>query len=147
MIQVLLVLHVVFAVLWFAAPLSAVPMLRRVAPHGREAFHAVALSATRQGVVGAVGNVCTFLSGVGLMFAVYGGMSAPVRFHVALGLVLLAGVLGFLVQRPAGQRLAQLATDPDWTPEKTAGQVKRLAMGVRAQQTLWLGCLIAMFAR
>ncbi|MCP4810386.1 MAG: hypothetical protein GY913_22705 [Proteobacteria bacterium] len=109
-------------------------------------FH-VAETSTRMGRVGAVANAGTLATGLGLMFAVYGGMGAPVRFHVALSLVLLAGVLGFAVQKPAGKKLVELASAPDWTVEKTAGQMKKLAIAVRLQHVAWLGCLIAMFLR
>lgn len=146
--DLLLVLHVLAAAAWFAAPLALVPMLRRTAPHGRAAFLEVARLSTRFGIIGAVGNVATIAFGVGLLFVRFGGFAgAPIRFHVGLGFVIIASVLGFVVQKPAGEALVRAAMAEDWTPERTDRQVRKLAGGVGAQHALWLAALVSMVWR
>ena len=142
---VLVVLHIVFAAAWFAAPLALTSMLRSALPHGREAFGSVAKVATRFGIIGAIGNVGTIVLGVALIFVRGGFASVPPTYHAALTLALIGGGLGFGIQKPAGASLVETAEREDWSAEQAAATIGKLGRGVAAQHALWLTILVLMY--
>lgn len=145
--QIAVVLHVTFAALWFGAPLAAGPALRIGAQSGREAFLVAATVAQRSGKVAAIGNLGVLLTGVALIFVRYGGMAAlPVRFHIALGLVTVAFVIGVVFLRTLSAKIVAAAQDPSWTPSVTDPLRKKLAMFGGISHLIWLISLILMYS-
>ena len=144
--QIVVTLHVVFAALWFGAPLGSLPGLRMAASSGREAFVSAAKIAERSGAMAALGTLGVLVTGVALIFVRFKGFGeAPPRFHAALGLVMVALVLGLAAQRPLVSRLVTAAQSPDWTPATTDPMRKRLAMFGGISHAIWLVCLILMY--
>lgn len=146
-VNILVVFHVVFAALWFGAPLMLGSVLKKAKPHGRAAFHAATTVGARMAMLAGVGVIGVVVTGVGLIFLKYGGMKGlPVRFHIALGLGLLATGVGFGLLRPTVSKLAQAASAESYDLEQATASIKRVAMGVGINHLLWLICLVLMFA-
>jgi hypothetical protein len=146
-VHILVVFHILFGALWFGGPLMIGSTLKKSLPAGQQAFAAATGVAGRMSLLGLVGTLGSLLTGVGLIFMKYGGMKGlPVRFHAALGLVLLASVLSFvLVKKPVG-RLAAAAAASDFDAAAATSGAKRLSMGVGINHLLWLVCLVLMYA-
>jgi len=146
-INILVVIHVLSGALWFGGPLMVGSTLKKAQPHGRPAFAAAAGVASRMAMLGSVGALLSFLTGVGLIFMKYGGMKGlPVRFHIAMGLGMVATGVGFgLIKLTAG-KLATAAAADSYDPSAAVPSIKRLSMGVGINHLLWLICLVLMFA-
>lgn len=142
---ILVVLHIVFAAAWFAAPLALTSMLRSALPHGREAFGSVAKVATRFGIVGAIGNAGTIALGIALIFVRGGFASVPPTYHAALTLAVIGAGLGLGIQKPAGSSLVEDAQREDWNAEQATATIEKLSRGVAIQHALWLTILVLMY--
>ena len=146
-VHFLVVLHILFGTLWFGGPLMIGSTLKKALPAGQQAFAAATGVANRMSVLGLVGTLGSLATGVALIIVKYGGMKGlPVRFHAALGLVLVASVLSFvMVKRPVG-KLAAAAAGADFDTAAATSGAKRLSMGVGINHLLWLICLVLMYA-
>jgi hypothetical protein len=146
-VNILVVFHVLFGALWFAGPLMLAGTLKKAQPHGQAAFHAAAQIADRMGLYAVVGNLGSLLTGVGLIFMKYGGMKGlPVRFHIALGLVLIGTAVGFGLLKPTVGKIVKAAAAADYDPTSATKTMKRVSMGVGINHLLWLICLVLMYA-
>ncbi len=144
---VLVILHIIFATLWFGGPLMAAGTLKKTAAAGPKAFVAGADLANRMGTQAVVGTVGVLLTGVGLIFTVYGGMGGlPVRFHVALTLALVANIIGFGFLKPTLGSIVKAAAAPDFDPASVAGSMKKVGMFSGINHLLWLVALVLMYA-
>jgi putative copper export protein len=146
-VNILAVVHVAFAALWFGAPLMMGSTLKKARPHGQAAFHAAAGVAHRMATLASVGILGVIATGVGLIFLKYGGMKGlPVRFHIALGLALLATGVGFGLLKSTAGKLVSAAAAEGFQPDSATASIKKLSMGTGINHLLWLICLVLMFA-
>lgn len=141
----LLILHVAAAALAFGASLAPSAMLRRARAVGPEALIAATREYCRQDLIGAIGGVAVFATGLALIFTGGGFAAYPPQYHAAMSLVLLMIGLGFLFLRPLGKRLVAAAEARD--DSATTKLIKRVAMGAGMMQLLWLTTLVLMFVR
>ena len=144
---ILVVLHICLAAMWFGAPMMMGSVLKRSAAAGPAAFAAGARVANRMALLGGIGCVGALLTGLSLVFMVYGGLSRlPIPFHVALSMVLLGVVLSLGAIWPATRRLALAAQAEGYSPSSAGSTLKQLTMMSGVNHTLWLGSLICMYA-
>jgi len=144
---VLVVLHIALGALWFGAPLMIGSVLKKSAAAGQPAFAAATGVADRMALLGGVGSAGAFLTGLTLIFSVYGGMKGlPVPFHIALTLVLVGVGLSFGAIKPTTGKLAQAAQAADYNPSSATSSIKRLSMFSGISQLLWLIALVCMYA-
>ncbi|MEZ4471233.1 MAG: hypothetical protein R3F60_10610 [bacterium] len=144
----LVILHIVAGATWFGGPLSLAGGLKRALAGDGAGFRIATTGAVRQATVAAIGALLTLATGLGLVFAVYGGFKGlPVRFHMALGLVIVGAALAWGAVRPTCTRLAAAAAGPGFAPESVRPAVKRLSMFIGIGHTLWLAALVLMYAR
>ena len=137
----LVVLHVVFGAMWFGAPLVAGSTIKSALAAGASVYAHAAGVVAKMARLGAIGVGGGLVTGVGLIFVRYGGMAGtPVRFHIALGLGLVASGVAFGLLVPTARKLADASGDV------AAGLVKRVSMAVGIHHLLWLICLVLMFA-
>ena len=148
LITALVILHIVAAATWFGGPLSLASGLKRALGGDRRTFELATAGAVRQATVAAIGAAVTMLTGLGLIFTVYGGFKGlPTRFHMALGLVIIGAALAFGAVRPTCTRLAAAAASPAFTADSVRSAVKRLSMFIGIGHTLWLAALVLMYLR
>jgi len=144
----LVVLHIIFAALWFGAPLLSKRALKLAEPQGRGAFLAAAQLGERGGMLVGIGTIGALATGLGLVFYVYGGFgNLTVNFHIALTLLILAMINGFGFLKPLAEKIRVAAEDQAWTPEKTAPLLKKMSAGGGINHLLWLAILILMYWR
>jgi len=143
----LVVLHIALAALWFGAPLMIGSVLKKSAATGQAGFAAGAGVADRMALLGGVGSAGALLTGLALIFSVYGGMKGlPVPFHIALTLVLLGVVLSFGFIKPTTSKLVAAAAAADYKPATAASSIKKMSMFSGISQLLWLISLVCMYA-
>lgn len=144
---ILVVLHISLASMWFGAPLMLGSVLKKSAAAGPSAFAAGTGVAKRMALLGGIGSLGALLTGLSLVFMVYGGMSSlPIPFHVALTLVLLGVSLSLGAIWPKTHRLAKAAQAEGYSPSSATRTLKQLTMLSGINHTLWLGSLICMYA-
>ena len=145
--SIAVVLHIAFGSLWFGGPLVMGSVLKKTAAAGRPAFVVGTQLAARMSVLTLVGLLGVLVTGPALIFLSFGGMGgAPVRFHIALGLVLVGLAVGLGLLRPTVSGLVKLAADPNVDMAAATGKLKRVSMGVGINHLLWLVCLVLMYA-
>ncbi len=140
-------LHIALAVVWFAAPLGLVSLLRHGLAGGPETFKLACATSQRRSVMAAIFGFSTLLVGVGLVFASPDGFgSVSPRIHASLGLVVI--MLGFAagVLKPMGERLGAIAErglDDDGRKEAEA-ILPELGMFSGMTHGLWFVILVLM---
>ncbi len=144
--NLLVIFHIAFAALWLGAPLFIRSTLKQAEPHGAPAFRGAAAVAAKAATFTGAGAAGALLTGVGMIFLRYGGMKGlPVRFHVALGLVLVGCGVVFGLLRPAvGKVVAAAETGAD--AATLAPLYKKIAMGTGIGHLIWLVSLVLMYA-
>jgi len=142
-------LHIALAVVWFAAPLGLVSLLRDGLAGGPETFKLACATSQRRGVMAAVFGFSTLLAGVALVFAAGGfGVVSP-RIHASLGLVVVMLAFSAGVLKPMGGRLGAIAEkglDDDGRKEAEA-ILPKLGMFSGITHGLWFVILVLMCVR
>lgn len=140
------VFHVLFASLWFGAPLAIGGILRRTLPLGQESFKVGAQLCDKLSAMAILGSLGSFLTGISLIFIQFEGFGGlPPRFHIAMTLVLVGIILGFAWLKPMATKLIALAEDAAFDPADARTTVKRLSMGIGINHLMWLITLVLMF--
>jgi uncharacterized membrane protein len=145
--QVLLVLHVMGAALWFGGTAFVPRALREALAEERAVARRRIASFARQMKVILIAGLATFLTGLALALLWPGGFKAlPVRFHISLLLALVWVGIGLLVNRPSGMRAAAIIAG-DGPIEPAQALVKRIAAVTGVQHLLFTVILVLMLWR
>lgn len=142
---VLIVIHIVFATLWLGPTLGLPKSVGRALDTSREALGLAIKDFDYRGLLAAIGGVGVILTGVGMMFYTFGGFKgAPIPFHIALGLAILAAINSAAFGKGAKVFKAAHANydEPHIAAAKKA--VKRVSLHAHVSETLWLGALVLM---
>ena len=142
----LVVLHIIFAVLWFAYPLGMVRIVRQSLSSGRPAFLSACQENERRLRNSNIAGTLTVLLGVHLISQNLGGFSeATPNFHMAFGLGVLLLLYGFLFLRSQAGKITAIAQDEQADLNTSASLIKRYAMFSGIQHGMWLVLLVLMY--
>jgi uncharacterized membrane protein len=142
--QIVLIVHVVTAMMWFGGSMFMPRRMRNVigaGTQGRAQFEQLA----REGKVLGISSIITFLTGVGLIMLQGGFAEAAPRFHVATSLSLVWVLVGWLVTRSAGLAAGKAVVGGDTPGAEKHG--KRFTLGMGIQHLLFTIVLIYMLWR
>lgn len=147
LLQVLLVVHVLCAMLWFGGA-AFVPRRLREVLAGEPAQARRSMSTLlRQSQALDIACVLSVLTGISMALAYPGGFAAlSPRFHVALLLSLIWLGLALLVARPAMQRISD-SMQGNSTLEPGRRFAKRVGMATGLEHLLFVTVLVLMLWR
>lgn len=147
LLQILLVVHVLFAALWFGGASFMPRALREALAYERESARRRIAALMRQGKVLVIAGAMTVAAGLLLALLRPGGFGGlPVRFHVSLLLSLVWLGLGVFVTRPTALRIAAIVSG-DGPVEPAHALAKRVSAVVGAQHLLFTVVLVLMLWR
>ena len=142
---ILRIVHLVSMATWFGVGLFVPGDIRRTLAAGGDTV-GLRDRVNRVSRVASAFGWLTFLSGIGLIFAMGGMGAVPVPIHIALTLTLVTLLFNtFGTGRVWKQLDTALAAGA--SAESVAPQVKRMAMFSGIFQTLWLVNLLLMVLR
>lgn len=145
--QIVLVVHVLFAALWFGGAAFLPRALRESLTYERSSARLRIAALMRQGKVLVIAGAVTVAAGIALSLLRPGGFGGlPVRFHVSLLLSLVWLGLGVFVTRPTALRIATIVKSDDPLAPAQA-LVKRVSAVVGAQHLLFTVVLVLMLWR
>ncbi|MFT7582351.1 MAG: putative membrane protein, partial [Myxococcota bacterium] len=130
----LVVIHVAMMATWFGMTVIIPGSIRRARSAGDEAFRFSLASATRYLRIGNVAGLLTLATGLVLLFTVKNGMKSGKNYHIALTVVVLMTVLGWLVMTPILAKLRQKADNGKPAGSEIGALVKKLSMYCGIQQ-------------
>lgn len=140
----LLALHILAASCWFA-PRLFWPRRLRAALQSLEAAKVTVPALSRELNLTAASALIAIATGVGLIF-VHGGFKAvPPRIHASLGLVVIAFVVGLVLETPALVKI-RAAVERSALGEAQP-HVKRVVIGAMIEHSVWLVVLVLMVWR
>jgi uncharacterized membrane protein len=145
--QLLLVIHVLSAALWFGGAVFMPRALREALQGERAEARRRLPSLLRQGKVLAIAAITVIASGIALALIPEGGFAAlPMRFHIALALALIWLGIGLLVARPTTARIAAIAASE--APLDSANRLLgRVSAAAGVQHLLFTVVLVLMLWR
>lgn len=144
---ILLVVHVTAAALLLGAPVGVARTIKSSLDSSKSAFESAARDGARRAAIASGGSLIVLLTGIALIFTVGGFARAPINFHMALGIMLVALVVSAVIVRPMGTKLVDLAKAETIDKDAARSLIKRQAMGVGILHLLWLSMLTLMFVR
>ncbi len=143
--QVLLIVHVMAAMLWFGGAAFAPRQLREALAMPREQARELTAGVLSRGGVLGISATLVLLTGVGLALIRGFGNLHP-RFHTALLLTLIWWALGLFVVRPAVKKIVDIvAGDGDLAP--TQALAKRVGMMSGIMHALFTVTVVLMLWR
>ena len=128
--MLLLVVHISSAALLLGGGTGLIKSLRNVLDVGGAPLLGAATAGAKRGMLLFISAVVALLTGVALMFVVYGGFGpAPKNFHAALGVLLGAIVVSTTVMKPASLAILNEAKKPEPGRSVIELSLKKMAMG------------------
>lgn len=143
----LLVLHISAAAILIGASAGLVRNLKKTLEAGKAAFVIATEDAARRAKLMGICSLVTIGTGLCLIFLMGGFAVAPLNFHMALGIMLVAVLFSALFMRPATVKLVKLAQAEPFDPSGARSQIKKLAMGQGILHLLWVVTLVLMLVR
>ena len=138
---ILKLLHVAFGATWFGVGLLATGDARRTAELGGAHLAPLYQRLLRIALIARISAIGVLLSGVGLILMSGGFAHVAVRYHIALGLTLVAAGLGAAMGKIV---LGMQALGDSATPQVLQPRVKKLTALAGAHQLLWILILACM---
>jgi hypothetical protein len=145
--NLILFVHISAAAVLVGANTGTVRNLRRTKELGRDVFLIAAEDAVLRGKILGICSVMTLMTGVMLILKMGGMAAAPINYHIALGLMLIAVAVSALIMRPTGAKLLILAKSEQFQAKMVPPLTKKLAMGQGILHLLWAIILLLMIFR
>jgi uncharacterized membrane protein len=143
----LLVLHIASAALLFGGALGLPRLVRNALSLGAAAFRVAAKEAQRRGTLTGIASLMTLWTGVALIFMLGGFARAPINFHIALTLMLVAIACNLVFIRPSLSKLVREGENPEPSATVVALALKKISMGQGILHLIWITNLVLMFHR
>ena len=144
--QLLLVVHVMSAMVWFGGTLLVPRRARAALDAGLPAARPQLEALGREGRMMAGAALIVFLSGVSLVMVRGGFAGLPVRFHIGLTLSLIWIIVGATAVRSTGEKLVAAAQGEAITDDADALR-RRLSMLTGIQHGLFTVITVLMLWR
>ena len=144
MYELLLFLHIAFAATLLGAPLGLPRNLKTALGASPDAFKVAAKDAKIRGHVAGASSLVNFLTGVGLIFYKGGFATIAKSYHAAMGLMIVAIIVGVAMMKPTTTKLVELSEAPSLDADAARKQIKKLAMSSGIVQLIWAVILFLM---
>lgn len=135
------IFHIAFAATWFGVALMAPGDVRRTAALGAPHLGLLHARLLRTGAIARATSILTLLTGVALILLSGGFARVEKRFHIALGLALVAAGIGIAIGKLSEKIVA---AGENATPATLAPFAKKLSALAGVHQLLWFIILILM---
>lgn len=145
--NLILFVHISAAAVLVGTNIGVVRNLRKTKDLGKEAFLVATQDAVMRGKILAVCSMMTLMSGVMLIVKMGGMAAAPINYHIALGLMLIAVVINALIMRPTCAKVLTLAQAETLSQAGLLPLFKKLVVGQAAIHSLWAVILLLMIFR
>lgn len=145
--NLILFVHISAAAMLVGANTGALRNLRQTKELGQQSFLVAAQDAALRGKILGMCSMMTLMSGVMLILKMGGMAVAPINYHIALGLMLVAVAVSAIIMRPNGMKVLALAQNESFDPRSVDPLIKKLAMGQGILHLLWVVILLLMLFR
>lgn len=148
MFEAVLFFHFCFAAMLFGAPMGLTRNLKTCLEAGSAAFKAGAADAEKRSKIAGISAIGLLLTGVGLILLKGGFGAVNKSYHAALTLMIVAIVVGIVVNRRAVNGISAAAAADSLDNELARSHIKKLAMGTGIVHLIWailLGLMVHPF--